>query len=265
MSYKGQPFPSTVVDSGARAKISDGLSVKVEVTGPAKYNAGELAEIEGFLGFIVQNVDIASGVTEEVILNIEQAEYETDQIDPPVTGDNDFEYKVGTLLYWDGEQLTEDEDDGEVSAEDGAKASGKTTVDSVEVTVEADEKKAVYNGVTIKFEAGATAGSETTVWNGKKLTVGLADATSYTHTALNTLIQAATDGAPSGVNAAKLIIKTSITKTGAQWVAADDVVLADGEDEDDGEVSPTAYRVAGRVTSAVDKNNVIWMILAPQV
>ena len=110
----------------------------------------------------------------------------------------------------------------------GVAASGKTTVDTTEITVNGDEDPA-YNGVTIKFAGGGTATEETKVWDGKVLTITLADATGYTHTAINTLIAAATEGAPSGVDPSEIAIATSVTsKNGSVWAEAEPVVLAGG-------------------------------------
>ncbi|MDI9412091.1 MAG: hypothetical protein QM401_00740 [Bacillota bacterium] len=110
----------------------------------------------------------------------------------------------------------------------GVAASGKTTVDTTEITVNGDKDPA-YNGVTIKFAGGGTATEETKVWDGKVLTITLADATGYTHTAVNTLIAAATEGAPSGVNPSEIAIATSVTsKNGSVWAEAEPVVLAGG-------------------------------------
>src|SRR5690606_27916787 len=94
MAYVGQPVPSTVVNINA-AKFSDGKSVRV--TGPANttIEAGKFYLLDGFFGAAFQSVTSRSGETAEVILNIEQAEYETDQIDTSETFDK------GTLIYWD--------------------------------------------------------------------------------------------------------------------------------------------------------------------
>lgn len=93
MSYKGQPVPSTVYNE-YRAKVSDGKSVKVTATG--KVESGKFYEIDGFFGSAMQSV--SSG--EEVILNIEQAEYETDQIETTE------EFDVGDLIYFKDGKFT---------------------------------------------------------------------------------------------------------------------------------------------------------------
>ena len=95
MAYVGQPVPSTVVNINA-AKVSDGKSVRVTVPENTVIEAGKFYLLDGFLGCAFQSVTTGAGETAEVILNIEQAEYETDQIDTSQT------FNKGTLLYWDG-------------------------------------------------------------------------------------------------------------------------------------------------------------------
>ena len=73
MSYVGQPVPSTVYNA-ARAKISDGKSVKVTVPENTTVEAGKLYLLGGFFGAAMQSVTTGTGETAEVILNIEQAE-----------------------------------------------------------------------------------------------------------------------------------------------------------------------------------------------
>jgi len=92
MAYVGQPVPSTVVNVNA-AKVSDGKSVRVTVPENTVIEAGKFYLLDGFFGCAFQSVTTGAG---EVILNIEQAEYETDQIDTSQT------FNKGTLLYWDG-------------------------------------------------------------------------------------------------------------------------------------------------------------------
>jgi len=95
MAYVGQPVPSTVVNINA-AKVSDGKSVRVTVPGNTVIEAGKFYFLDGFLGCAFQSVTTGAGENAEVILNIEQAEYETDQIDTSQT------FARGTLIYWDG-------------------------------------------------------------------------------------------------------------------------------------------------------------------
>ena len=91
MAYVGQPVPSTVVNINA-AKVSDGKSVRVTVPANTTIEAGKFYLLDGFLGCAFQSV-----TTGEVILNIEQAEYETDQIEI----DTAQNFAKGTLIYWD--------------------------------------------------------------------------------------------------------------------------------------------------------------------
>jgi len=95
MAYVGQPILSTVVNINA-AKVSDGKSVRVTVPQNTVIEAGKFYLLDGFLGVAFQSVTTGAGENAEVILNIEQAEYETDQIDTSQT------FNKGTLLYWDG-------------------------------------------------------------------------------------------------------------------------------------------------------------------
>lgn len=95
MTYKGQPVPSTTYNLGA-AKVSDGKSVRVSV--PA--NSGEVklqkfAYFGGFLGVATQNLANDAAKAQDLILQIEVAEYETDQIDKTQ------DFAAGTKIYWD--------------------------------------------------------------------------------------------------------------------------------------------------------------------
>jgi len=94
MAYTGQPVPSSVNNIGY-GKISDGKSVKVTVPGNTKIEAGKFYLLDGFLGCAMQSVETGAGETAEVVLAIEQAEYETDQINTAET------FAKGTLIYWD--------------------------------------------------------------------------------------------------------------------------------------------------------------------
>ena len=96
MAYVGQPVPSTVVNINA-AKVSDGKSVRVTVPENTTIEAGKFYLLDGFLGAAFQSVTTGVGETAEVILNIEQAEFETDQ-----TKEADrVTMAVGTDIYWD--------------------------------------------------------------------------------------------------------------------------------------------------------------------
>ena len=119
MAFKGQPVPTTVYQHGY-FKVSDGKSVRVTVpanSGPIK--AGALCEFDGFLGFAVGGESPLQAVTpgnvldnsdqpQELILTIEQAEYQTDQI----AENEDFD-TVGTPVYWDSTNKRLTESDGE--------------------------------------------------------------------------------------------------------------------------------------------------------
>lgn len=99
MSYKGQPFPSTMYQS-YRAKVSDGKSVRVTVPEKTTVEAQKFYQFGGFFGAAMESVTTGPGETGEVILNIEQAEFETDQI---VTTDA---FAAGDTVYWNGSKLT---------------------------------------------------------------------------------------------------------------------------------------------------------------
>jgi len=94
MSYKGQPVPSTVHHS-YRAKVSDGQSVRVPVPENTEIVAQRFYLIASIFGASMQSVKTGEGETAEVILDIEQAEYETDQIDATKA------FAVGDQIYWD--------------------------------------------------------------------------------------------------------------------------------------------------------------------
>lgn len=98
MAYKGQPVPSTVHNT-YRAKVSDGKSVTV--TADKKVENGLFYEIGGFFGTAAHSA--SSG--EEVTLTIEQAEYETDQIE---TTD---EFNPGDEIFFKDGKFTTDSTD----------------------------------------------------------------------------------------------------------------------------------------------------------
>ena len=93
MAYAGQPVPSTV-HHAYRAKVSDGKSVRVTVPKNTEIDAGKFYLLDGFFGAAFHSVKTGEGETGEVSLNIEQAEYETDQISTTQA------FKVGTPIYW---------------------------------------------------------------------------------------------------------------------------------------------------------------------
>ena len=94
MAYKGQPVPSSVHNIGY-GKISDGKSVKVTVPENTKIEVGKFYLLDGFLGCAMQSVETSAVETAEVVLSIEPAEYETDQIDTVDT------FAKGDKVYWD--------------------------------------------------------------------------------------------------------------------------------------------------------------------
>ena len=96
MAYTGQPVPSTVYDA-ARAKVSDGKSVRVAVPESTAVEAGKFYLLGGFLGVAMQSVTTGAGETAEVILNIEPAEFETDQI----KATDKASMTAGADIYWD--------------------------------------------------------------------------------------------------------------------------------------------------------------------
>ncbi|MBU5441216.1 DUF2190 family protein [Paenibacillus sp. MSJ-34] len=91
--YVGQPVPRTV-HGLARAKISDGKSVTVTIPPDTTVTAGEFVLLDGFLGVAVQSVKTGADETKELVLTIEQAEYETDQISASQN------FVKGTAIYW---------------------------------------------------------------------------------------------------------------------------------------------------------------------
>ena len=126
MAYTGQPVPSSVHNIGY-GKISDGKSVKVTVPESTKVEAGKFYLLDGFLGCAVQSVETAAGETAEVVLNIEQAEYETDQINAADT------FAKGSLVYYDPVNKV-------LTTSDGAGANRKVG----RVTVPKDAKNVIW-------------------------------------------------------------------------------------------------------------------------
>lgn len=105
MAFKGQPVPTTL-ETVAGGKISDGKSVRVSVSESTTIKSGEFYLLDGFFGMAMQSVTTEVGETGEVILSVEQAEYETDNI---VVTD---EFNKGDKVYWDGSKFTTAADDG---------------------------------------------------------------------------------------------------------------------------------------------------------
>lgn len=61
-------------------KVSDGKSVRVTMPESTVIEQGKFYLLDGFFGMAIQSVTTGAGQTAEVILDIEQAEYETSQI-----------------------------------------------------------------------------------------------------------------------------------------------------------------------------------------
>ena len=89
MSFKGQPTPSTQV-AITRAKISDGKSITIRVPSGKTVKAQNFYLIDGFFGVAMQD----GQQNDEIALQIEQAEYETDNI---VTSEA---FAMGDNIYW---------------------------------------------------------------------------------------------------------------------------------------------------------------------
>lgn len=84
-------------------KVSDGQSVEVTVPESTTLIAGKLYLLDGYLGVATEGVATGVGQTQKTILQIEQAEYETDQI---LAGDA---FAKGADVFWDAgnNRLTE--------------------------------------------------------------------------------------------------------------------------------------------------------------
>ncbi|WP_096201901.1 DUF2190 family protein [Bacillus sp. FJAT-45350] len=108
MPYKGQPFPSTTYQV-TRAKISDGKSVRVTVPENSEIEAQRFYLLGGFFGAATESVKTGEGETAEVVLTIEQAEYETSQISTTQ------EFTPGAPIYWNAStsRFTETDSSGE--------------------------------------------------------------------------------------------------------------------------------------------------------
>lgn len=91
--YQGNPVPMTVHQL-SRAKVSDGQSITVTVPPETTIQAGEWTLLDGFFGLAMQSVTTGAGETKDIVLTIEQAEYETDQISTSQA------FAKGTAIYW---------------------------------------------------------------------------------------------------------------------------------------------------------------------
>jgi len=94
LTWTGQPVPATVEYVGG-GKISDGKSVKVTVPENTTIVAGKFYLLESFLGCAMQGVTTGAGETAKVVLSLENAEYETDQINAAEA------FAKGSMVYWD--------------------------------------------------------------------------------------------------------------------------------------------------------------------
>ena len=110
MPYEGQPIPTTTYPSN-RAKVGDGKSVRVTVPENTTVAAGGIYELDGFVGIAVQGAVTGAGETDEVVLNIEQAEFETDQIS------TSQDFVKGTKIYYNPttKKLTETSESGDTT------------------------------------------------------------------------------------------------------------------------------------------------------
>lgn len=90
MSFRGQPV-STTQTPITRAKISDGKSINVRVPSGKTIEAQQFYLIDNFFGVAMQH----GNAGDDIVLQIEQAEYETDNI---VTSEA---FAMGTNIYWD--------------------------------------------------------------------------------------------------------------------------------------------------------------------
>lgn len=90
----------TTTHTAYRAKVSDGKSVRVAVPENTVIVSQQFYEMDGFFGPAMQSVKTEAGETDEVILNIEQAEYETDQIQTSKA------FKAGDPIYFTAGKFT---------------------------------------------------------------------------------------------------------------------------------------------------------------
>ncbi|OCL28657.1 hypothetical protein U472_00440 [Orenia metallireducens] len=88
-----RPIPTKKYNQ-SRAKISDGKSIRVTVPAETTIKAHNFYLLDGWFGAAMQSVTTEAGETDYVILNIEEAEYETNQTN------ESQEYTVGTPLFW---------------------------------------------------------------------------------------------------------------------------------------------------------------------
>lgn len=76
-------------------RVSDGQSVKVTVPASTVIVQGNFYDLDGFIGMAMSAVETAAGETGEVALMVDQAEYETSQINAANA------FGLGDDVYWD--------------------------------------------------------------------------------------------------------------------------------------------------------------------
>jgi hypothetical protein len=76
-------------------KVSPGLGIKVTVPESTIIEQGKFYVLDGILGMALQSVTTGAGETAEIVLDIENAEYETGQV---LASDT---FSKGTKIYYD--------------------------------------------------------------------------------------------------------------------------------------------------------------------
>jgi Uncharacterized conserved protein (DUF2190) len=76
-------------------RVSDGRSVRVTLPASSVVPQGAFALVQGWLGWAPEGATTGSAQTASLILVVEQAEYETSQLDVAQA------YNVGDLVFWD--------------------------------------------------------------------------------------------------------------------------------------------------------------------
>lgn len=75
-------------------KVSDGQSVRVTIPVSTVVSTGQFRLFSGWFGMVIQTVTTGGSETADIILDIEQCEYETSQI---TVADA---FAKGDLVYW---------------------------------------------------------------------------------------------------------------------------------------------------------------------
>lgn len=104
MARKGRAVPTTTYNA-YRSKVSDGKSVEVQVPESTMIENQFFYELGGFFGSATRSIKTDTDETDTVVLTIEQAEYETDQIETK----DDFE--PGDTIYFKDGKFTVDDTD----------------------------------------------------------------------------------------------------------------------------------------------------------